>query len=136
MLSFSSNKDAVEFYQKAKNYAKKRKLSKELAEDFSSWALLAYNENRSRMDYLLIDFLRQQKSAEEFCEETSASDDWMEEKIVSKDFMQKLPSREQKILFSYFWEGKSFEEISLSVEVSKERVRQLLNKSIEMLRVS
>ncbi|WP_058485178.1 FliA/WhiG family RNA polymerase sigma factor [Defluviitalea phaphyphila] len=55
-------------------------------------------------------------------------------KRILKEYIEKLPEREQKVLFFYYFEDLTLKEISAIMGVSESRISQLHTKAITRLR--
>ena len=77
----------------------------------------------------------------ETIKDTKASipDDYVQEretKAILADLIDKLPEREKKVIFLYYFEELTLKEISRVLEVSESRVSQLHTKAVSRLRAS
>ena len=112
--------------------------------EFPSWALVHYSANRSRVDLLFIDFLRHElgrKGSDRnlFLKEESLVVDMFVESTAEKDYfvtecLSRFEGRDKMILSYYFIESYSFAEIAGLVNISKSRVKQILDSLIKSMR--
>ncbi|WP_054738661.1 FliA/WhiG family RNA polymerase sigma factor [Cellulosilyticum ruminicola] len=66
-------------------------------------------------------------------------DDYVEDKEMKEtlaELIEKLPERERKVIFLYYFEELTLKEISKVLEVSESRVSQLHTKAVSRLRAS
>ncbi|MBN2542847.1 sigma-70 family RNA polymerase sigma factor [bacterium] len=54
---------------------------------------------------------------------------------ISTEDVDDLPESERRIIYMFYKDGKSLKEIGETLEISRERVRQLKKKAIRRLKV-
>jgi hypothetical protein len=136
----------LEFYRNCRAFAVARFGRRSFVSDeFPAWAVLKWTPTRSRVDLLLVDFLRQEfgkkgsarseakkASLDESCSIEgfgSASEPGFEGRAEVADLLSRLPPRLAEAFSLVALDGLSLSEAALRLSVSKTRAAQLYDSS-------
>lgn len=144
---FEGNGDrGLEFYRNCRAFAVSRfGRSSFVSDEFPAWAVLKWAPTRSRVDLLLVDFLRHEfgkkgsaraeakkATIDESCAYVgmdSASEPGFESRVEVADLLSRLPARLAEAFSLVVLEGLSLSEAAGRLSVSKTRASQLYDAS-------